>query len=325
MHQTQPIPRLLPKEQRMNSPQHADTLDLASYGLEKTEYRHFTVIPRTPVIGGVIRNGDFENMTDDFAEDLRDALWKFGVLFGLGRNLSFEAMKNISLIFGDRLEEHSFAPTLKEQGHPEVTVIERSKSEGENKLDVDFWHHDVSARAHPNIMSILQADVVPFGADTMWSSATAAYDLLPEGLKLLFENITIDHDTLYTVLRHNFGGGDITPEKIAMLQEKATHPAVIRHHATGAPCLFVANGYIKRVSGYDVDLSELVIKLANQLPIIPELQVRHQWSPGDFAIWDNFATCHYGVSGHIGAQHRRLYRTAAWSESVKPEPFVRPL
>ncbi|MDA9837411.1 TauD/TfdA family dioxygenase [Luminiphilus sp.] len=308
----------------MNSPQHPDTLESAFYGLEKTEYRHFTVIPRTPVIGGVIEGGDFENMTDDFAEDLRDALWKFGVLFGLGRNLSFDAMKNVSLIFGDRLEEHSFAPTLKEQGHPEVTVIERSKSDGENKLDVDFWHHDVSARAHPNIMSILQADVVPFGADTMWSSATAAYDLLPEGLKLLFENITVDHDTLYTVLRHNFGGGDITPEKIAMLQEKATHPAVIRHHATGAPCLFVANGYIKRVSGYDVDLSELVIKLANQLPIIPELQVRHRWSPGDFAIWDNFATCHYGVSGHIGAQHRRLYRTAAWSESVKPEPFIRP-
>ena len=158
----------------MNSPQHPDTLESAFYGLEKTEYRHFTVIPRTPVIGGVIEGGDFENMTDDFAEDLRDALWKFGVLFGLGRNLSFDAMKNVSLIFGDRLEEHSFAPTLKEQGHPEVTVIERSKSDGENKLDVDFWHHDVSARAHPNIMSILQADVVPFGADTMWSSATAS-------------------------------------------------------------------------------------------------------------------------------------------------------
>ena len=83
----------------MNSPQHPDTLESAFYGLEKTEYRHFTVIPRTPAIGGVIEGGDFENMTDDFAEDLRDALWKVGVLFGLGRNLSFDAMKNVSLIF----------------------------------------------------------------------------------------------------------------------------------------------------------------------------------------------------------------------------------
>ena len=107
----------------MSSPQHPDTLESALYALEKTEYRHFTVIPRTPVIGGVIEGGDFENMTDDFAEDLRDALWKFGVLFGLGRNLSFDAMKNVSLIFGDRLEEHSFAPTLKEQGHPELQSL----------------------------------------------------------------------------------------------------------------------------------------------------------------------------------------------------------
>ncbi|HCI92913.1 MAG TPA: hypothetical protein DHV60_10240, partial [Verrucomicrobiales bacterium] len=54
MQQTKPIPRHLPKEQPMNSPQHPDTLESAFYGLEKTEYRHFTVIPRTPVIGGVI-------------------------------------------------------------------------------------------------------------------------------------------------------------------------------------------------------------------------------------------------------------------------------
>lgn len=40
------------------------------------------------------------------------------------------------------------------------------------KTTTDIWHHDVSARKHPNIMSILQADQVAFGADTMWSSMT---------------------------------------------------------------------------------------------------------------------------------------------------------
>ena len=73
---------------------------------------------------------------------------------------------------------------------------------------------------------------------------------------------------------------------------------------------------------YEVDISEMVIKLANQYPIIPELQVRHEWEPGDFAMWDNFGTCHYGVSGNTGGQHRRLYRVSAWSESVAPEPYV---
>jgi taurine dioxygenase len=290
--------------------------------LQRREYCHFSVNPRTPVIGGVIEGGDFNNMDEQFLEDLRDALWTYGVLFGKRRHLSFDAMKNIAGAFGDQFEHHSFAKTLQDDGFPEVTVIERLESDGAKKSNVDFWHHDVSARKHPNIMSILQGDVVPFGADTMWSSTTGAYLLLPDALKMLFENIEIEHDSLFTVLRHNFGGGTVTPESIAQLQETAIHPAVIKHHATGRPCLYVANGYVKRVHGYEVDISEMLIKLANQFPIIPELQVRHEWEPGDFAMWDNFGTCHYGVSGNTGGQHRRLYRVSAWSESVAPEPYA---
>ena len=54
-------------------------------------------------------------------------------------------------------------------------------------------------------MSVLQADEVPFGADTMWSSTTAVYGALPYALKLLFLNLDIDHDAAYMVLRHDFG------------------------------------------------------------------------------------------------------------------------
>ena len=137
------------------------------------------------MIGGVIEGGDFDHMDDQFLDDLRDALWTFGVLFGKRRHLSFDAMKSIALAFSDQLEHHSFANTLEDEGHPEVTVIERLESDGAKKSNVDFWHHDVSARKHPNIMSILQGDVVPFGADTMWSSTTGAYLLLPDALKML--------------------------------------------------------------------------------------------------------------------------------------------
>ena len=155
--------------------------------LQSREYRHFTVKPRTPVIGGFIEGGDFDNMDEQFLDDLRDALWTYGVLFGKHRHLSFDTMKNVARAFGDQFEHHSFANTLQNEGFPEVTVIERLESDGAKKSNVDFWHHDVSARKHPNIMSILQGDVVPFGADTMWSSTTGAYLLLPDALKMLFE------------------------------------------------------------------------------------------------------------------------------------------
>ena len=285
--------------------------------LETKEYSQFRVVPRSPVIGGVIEGCHLAELSDQGAADLRDALWEFGVLFAAEQHLSFEQMKNIAHLFGENLEEHTFAPTMADQGHPEVVRIERLQGDSA-KTTTDIWHHDVAARKHPTIMSILQAETVPFGADTMWASMTAAYERLPFALKLFFANIDVDHDSLYLALRHDFGGSGISIEKMAKLAEAATHPAVVTHHATGKPCLFVGNGYVKRVHGYETDLSEFIIKMANELPKVPELQVRHQWQAGDVALWDNFGTAHYGVTADLGAQHRLLYRVAAWSESVAP-------
>jgi taurine dioxygenase len=281
------------------------------------QFRHFKVVPATPVIGATIDGFHLSDLDDDSAAELRTALWRHGVLFLRKQHLSFDQMKAVAHRFGDRLEQHSFAKTLADQGHPEVLLIERLQSD-KAKTTTDIWHHDVTARANPNIMSILQAEVVPFGADTMWASATAAFERLPHALKLLFLNIDVDHDTLYLMLRHDFGDASMAVEKIAALREASTHPAVIDHPFTGRPALFVGNGYVKRVHGYTAEQSELILKLASDMTKIPELQVRHQWQPGDVAIWDNFGTVHYGVTADLGDQVRRLHRVAAWSPSVRP-------
>lgn len=285
--------------------------------LQSRDYRHFRIEPCTPVIGGMLTGLNLAELDDESSEDLRDALWEYGVLFSRAQHLDFAAMKRVAHVFGEELEQHSFAPTMAAQGHPEVVKIEKLETD-RSKSTTDIWHHDVTARKHPNIMSILQAEHVPFGADTMWASMTAAFDRLPGALKRLFLDLEVDHDTLFLMLRHDFGDASMGMEKIAALREAATHPAVISHHATGKPCLFVGNGYTKRVHGYPTEFSELLLKLANELPKIPEIQVRFQWQPGDIAIWDNFSTAHYGVTADLGNQLRRLYRVASWSERVTP-------
>jgi taurine dioxygenase len=287
-----------------------------SPNLETREYGHFRVIPRTPVIRGWIDGCNLAELGEDAFDDLRDALWTYGVLFGCKQNLSFEAMKRIAQVYGDRLEEHTFAPTKADEGHPEVVVIQRLQTD-KAKATTDIWHHDVTARKHPNIMSILQAEQVPFGADTMWASMTSAYERMPEALKVLFGSIEVEHDSLCLMMRHDFGDPAII-EKIAANREHSIHPAGIRHHATGKPCLFVGNAYVQRVAGYETYISEQLVRLANEYCKVPELQVRHQWGSDDVAIWDNFGTAHYGVSADIRDQLRRLYRVASWSEQVTP-------
>jgi taurine dioxygenase len=152
----------------------------------------------------------------------------------------------------------------------------------------------------------------------MWTSATAAYERLPYALKLMFLNLDVEHDTVYMALRHGFGDASTDVEKLIRLGEASTHPAVINHPFTGRLGLFIGNGYVKRVHGYTAETSELILRIANELPTIPELQVRHQWRKGDVALWDNYGTLHYGVTADLGTQVRRLYRVAAWSKNVHP-------
>lgn len=129
-------------------------------------FRHFAVTAVTPRIGGMIEGLHLSELNDESAEELRQALWHYGVLFARRQNLTPDQQKKVALYFGEELEKHSFAPTLADQGHPEVLLIEKYASD-KAKTTTDIWHHDVTARKHPNIMSILQAVEVPFGGDTM--------------------------------------------------------------------------------------------------------------------------------------------------------------
>lgn len=296
----------------MNAP-----MSPAQSRLMTQEFKHFRVVPCTPTIGGTIEGLHLSKLNDEVASELRTALWKYGVLFAAEQHLDRNQHKALARVFSDELEHHTFGKTLAAEGHPEVLVIQKKPGTGQ-RITTDAWHHDVTGRLHPNVAAVLQADEVPFGADTMWASASAAYDRLPFALKLMFLNIEIDHDSLYFIMRHDYSGNPAFLDKVLKAGESNTYPAVINHPATGKLCLFVGNGYIKRVHGYNTDMSEAILQLANQLPRTPELQVRHQWKKGDVAIWDNFGTTHYGVAGDVGDQFRRLYRVAAWSPKVRP-------
>jgi len=279
-------------------------------------FQHFHVTPATPVLGAYISGLNLGEVNPEAAEELRAALWRYGVLFLREQHLSPEQLIAAGRLFGPELEEHTFGKTLAEEGHPEVLVIEQMQS-GRAKTTTDIWHHDVTAREHPNLVSVLQASEVPFGADTMWTSAAAAFEWLPKALQVLFLSLDVEHDTAYMALRHDFAPADKLADLVA-LGETAVHPAVIRHPFNNRLCLFVGNGYTKRVQGYTAEQGEHLIKLAIEQAKIPEIQVRLQWQPGDVAIWDNLGTLHYGVTGDLRNQRRLLHRVAAWSPDIRP-------
>lgn len=279
-------------------------------------YSAFELYPTTPVIGAHVKNFRLANIDSETADQLRQALWRYGVLFFRDQHLSHKELVAAGQLFGSELEHHTFGKTLADEGYPEVLVVEQFESD-RSKTTTDIWHHDVTGRAYPNLVSVLQAEEVPFGADTMWSSASAAFEWLPTPLKRLFLELDIEHDAVYMALRHDFGSNEVLT-KLFDMDESHTHPAVLRHPQTGQLCLFVGNGYVKRITGFSAEQGEQLIKIAVDQVKTPELQVRHQWRSGDIAIWDNLGTIHYGVAGDLRNRQRLLHRVAAWSPGVQP-------
>jgi len=279
------------------------------------EFRHLEITPLTPNIGGMIENIDLSILDDDIREELRSALWRFGVLVARNQNLSVQEQKDVALVFADQLEIHSYGPSLADEGHPEVLRVEMYPA-GRAQTSTDIWHQDVTGRKHPNFVNVIQAKEVPFGADTMWASAKLGFEWLPFELKQLFLSIDVEHDTVYGILRHDIGDDTVDIKKLMAMGEQTTRPAVIKHPVTGELLMFINNVWTKRVSGYSADLSEAILRIAFDVPKKPELQVRHQWQPGDIAIWDNFSTWHYGVTADLRGKRRLLYRVGAWSKDI---------
>ena len=118
-----------------------------------------------------------------------------------------------------------------------------------------------------------------FGADSMWTSAAAAFECLPRALQVLYLSLDVEHDTTYMALRHDFAPAGKLADIVA-LNESAVHPAVIRHPFNDRLCLFVGNGYTKRVHGYSAEQGEHLIKLAIEQAKILEIRCACNGSPG---------------------------------------------
>ena len=160
------------------------------------------------------------------------------------------------------------------------------------------WHSDTTHAAQPPSLTLLLARTVPpFGGDTMWANAYAAYEGLSEGLRSTL-------DTLHAVHQ----GTELATD--AGLDQQAVtsiHPVVRTHPETGRRALFVNGNYVTRFDGWSPEDSAPLLHYLYSQFAKPEYQYRHHWQAGDLVIWDNRSTQH-AVVGDTGGAERVLHR-----------------
>jgi alpha-ketoglutarate-dependent taurine dioxygenase len=204
-------------------------------------------------------------------------------------------------------------PTL---AHP--TVLSR----GTDVLPIDSrydkansWHTDVTFVDRIPKASLLRAVTLPeYGGTTTWASTEAAYDQLPEPLRLLAENLralhTNDYDYIRDVEDADSAGADATArqyrDEFVSEHYETEHPVVRVHPETGRKVLLLGH-FVRKFVGLGTVESSTLLQLLQARITKLENTVRWNWAPGDVAIWDNRATQHYAVADYDD-QYRRLSR-----------------
>ena len=115
----------------------------------------------------------------------------------------------------------------------------------------DAWHTDVTWTPTPPSFALLHMEVVPeVGGDTLWCSATKAYDLLSEPMQELLCGVRVIHDNEGFIRGVERKAGDAAEALVAGLRRDyppVEHPLIRTHPETGKRALVYAARFMRRI------------------------------------------------------------------------------
>jgi taurine dioxygenase len=275
--------------------------------------------PTGGALGAEIRNVDLRKIDDgDFAV-VRGAWHDHLVLIFRGQTLSDEDL----VAFSKRFGELDWAPVQESgrrfvEGHPEIyivsNVIENGVPIGSLGAGEATWHTDMSYMEVPPKASMLYALEVPAsGGDTYFNNMYAAYESLPQELKLRIEGLKLKHDGTY-----NSGGyvrQGVTAVDDPMTSPGTYHPLVCIHPETRRRALYLGRRRNAYIGGLSLAESESLLGELWSFATRPELAWAHKWHPGDLVFWDNRCTMHRRDS-FDSASRRVMHRTQIRDEAA---------
>ena len=222
-----------------------------------------------------------------------------------GQTLSAEQLAAAARILGDELEPHLFEH-FHHPDTPLIMVLSNRVEDGKPKGMADagsFWHTDVSYRPNPAKATMLYAIEVPDGGgDTLFCNLTAAYEALPEAMKIRLDGLRAVHDYAYRP-RDVFTSGKVTPPPDCL------QPLIRTHPETGRKAIYISPFYMVRIEGLADDDSEALKKEIYDHCLQDRFRMQYKWRTGDVAAWDNAALMHSATTKELDpAKHRTLWR-----------------
>jgi alpha-ketoglutarate-dependent taurine dioxygenase len=253
--------------------------------------------PLQPAIGAVVEDVDLTRPLNAATEQmLRDALLRHGVIFVRAQPVDESQFIALGEVFG-KVAGHDDDPDRPRVGYQMSTG-------GAKDQAANVWHSDGCYLPVPPALTILRAvKASPFGGDTCFSSAAAAYEGLSDETKARIAGLRYRSSFAFIIGRYPRFTDRKKLEEAARAMPEVEQPVVRVHPETGVRVLYVNDSQTIDIVGLAPDESAALLRNLTDEIKRPEYQVRWKWSDGDIAIWDNRAVQHYGVPDQMGDRH----------------------
>ena len=276
------------------------------------------IVPTGKALGAEIRGVDLAAPIDDATfRRIDEAFNEHGVVFFRRQKLTEAEQIRFARRFGEL--EINVNTEYGLPDYPEMLLVSNVIENGRHIGLADAgitWHTDMSAYARPPRCSLLYAKEIPVDArgaalgDTIFTSAAAAYDALPQELKAKLAGRKATHSYLAKMNAREKAVGLTRTVKQEHLDKTppVEHPIFRTHPVTGRSCLYVTEGECTAIGGLpDEEARALIAELHAHL-IRPAFHYRHSWRVGDLLMWDNCTCQHLAVQDYRLPQRRLMHR-----------------
>jgi taurine dioxygenase len=269
----------------------------------------------TCAIGAELSNVSLADAAEDdgLFREIKALLLQHKVLFLRDQDIRPKEQVAFARRFGE-LEDHPVVGSDPE--NPGLVRIYKDLDSPPEHYE-NAYHCDATWRDSPPMGAVLRCVECPeTGGDTIWVNMVAAYEKLPDAIKVQIADLRARHSIECT-----FGAAMPMEQRHALKARfpDAEHPVVRTHPETGEKALFV-NAFTTHFVNFHTPANirvgqdfapggtQLLSYLISQAAI-PEYQVRWRWRPNSVAIWDNRCTQHYAVQDYWPAV-RKMERCA---------------
>ena len=174
-----------------------------------------------------------------------------------------------------------------------------------NRANEEF-HTDSSFNALPTKWSLLSARIVPpVGADTVFVDTRAAYDALPDDLKIDAEDAVAEH---YFWKTRGRAGFNVITDDMKRAMPPVPQRVVREIPESGRKALLIGN-HATHVIGWPLEEGQRFLGKLNAFAAQPRFTYVHKWRAGDLVIWDNRCTLHRATPYDVFKYKRDLRRT----------------